>query len=129
MMIFKFDRTMMSRRRMVGGRSRQGLGVAVPLLSLYLMRGRDGGVSRNGRGGGGCLIITILTIILAHSILPVYLHVFTERGRMGVGFIATSNLAVVRFIARVNMRVLFSITRVCKPSITSVELALKRFLT
>ena len=52
-----------------------------------------------------------------------------EAGRVGVGLVASPHLAVVRLVRGMDVRVLLSVARVGKASITSVKLALERFLT
>ena len=48
---------------------------------------------------------------------------------MGVGLVAAAHLAVVGFVAGVDVRVLFSIAGVGEATIAAVELALERLLT
>ena len=56
-------------------------------------------------------------------------YMFPERGRMCVGLVAASHLAVVRLVAGVDVRVLLSITGVGKPSVAAIKLTFEWFLT
>ena len=87
-------------------------------------------LTRHQAGGWTAgLVITVLAVILTDGIFTMDLHVLPERGRMGVGLVTTSHLAVVGFVRGVNVRMLLTITRVCKPTIAAVKLTFERFLT
>ena len=58
-----------------------------------------------------------------------HLEMLPEAGGVGVGLVTASDLAVVRLVRGVHMGVLLPVARVCKPPITSIKLALERFLT
>lgn len=57
----------------------------------------------------------------------VHLHVFPQRGRVGVGFVAAGHPAVVGFVGRMNVRVFFAIRGVGESSVTAFVFALERF--
>ena len=105
----------------VAGRSL--LRTAVPVSHVL-------GLARHQAGAGTAgLVLALLAVEVTDGVLAVDLHVFPERGRMGVGLVAAAHLAVVRFVAGVHMRVLLSITGVGKPSVAAVELTFEWFLT
>ena len=52
-----------------------------------------------------------------------------QGGRVGVGLVASSHSAGVRLVCGVDMHVFLTITRVGKPPVTTLKLALERFLT
>ena len=52
---------------------------------------------------------------------------FSERGRMRVGFIAAADFAVVRFVGSVDVRMLLAVGRVGETTIASVEFAFEGF--
>lgn len=60
---------------------------------------------------------------------PVDFHVLPETRGVRVGFIATGHPTVVRFVRRVNVRVLLPIRRVGESPITAFVLTFERFLT
>ena len=61
-------------------------------------------LSRHQAGGRTTgLVITVLAVKLTNSVLAVDLHVLPEGGRMGVGLVAASHLAVVRLVRRVHV--------------------------
>lgn len=90
--------------------------------------GSGGGGSRLNLHGGGGGVGVVAVVGRGHALLPVYLKVLPERGRMGVGFITSPDITVVRFVGCMNVHVLLSITGVGEPAVTSLDLALKRFL-
>lgn len=49
------------------------------------------------------------------------LHMLTKGGWMSVALVASVHLAVVRFVARVNVRVLLTVGTVGETTITSLE--------
>lgn len=51
-----------------------------------------------------------------------------QRTGVRVALVAAANAAVVRFVGRMDVRVLFAVRRVGETSVTAVELALERFL-
>lgn len=57
------------------------------------------------------------------------LHVFAERAWMSVAFVTSLVLAVVRFVRRMNVRVLLSVAGVSKAAITTREFTHKRLFT
>lgn len=61
--------------------------------------------------------------------LAMELHVFAQRTRVRVTFLTASDLAHVRLVARVDVRMLLPVTAICKPPVAALELAFKRFLT
>ena len=69
----------------------------------------------------------IIALISHHgnSILSMDLEMFSKWGWMGVGLVASTNPASVWFVSGVNMHVLFSVTRVGKSSVTSLDFTLK----
>ncbi len=56
-----------------------------------------------------------------------YLHVFSKRGRMGVGFVAALDFAIVGFIRCVNMGMFLPITAIRESTIATRKFALERF--
>lgn len=58
-----------------------------------------------------------------------YLHMLPKTGWMCIGLITAPDFAVVRFIAGMHMAVFFPITRVGKPTITTLKLTFERFLS
>ena len=106
---------------MVAGRG--WLGTAVPVPHVL-------GLTRHQAGAGaGRLVFALLAVEVTDGVLAVDLHVFPERGRMGVGLVAASHLAVVGFVTGVDVRVLLSITGVGKPAVAPVKLTFEWFLT
>ena len=94
-------------------------------------RGFDGVVG--GRGGSGSILAThrnLIRILTLHcrGNVAVDFHVLSEGTGMCVTFLATSNPTIIRLITSVDMGMLFSVRAVCKSTITSVKLTLKRFL-
>ena len=137
MMILKLDPWMTSWSLMT---PEVGPRVAGPRLRMS--RTSSGRKSRTGSYGqltlavawagtaGGLLTVAVLAVPGApDGVLAMNLHVLPEAGRVGVGLVASPHLAVVRLVRGVHVRVLLSVARVGKASITSVKLALERFLT
>ena len=58
-----------------------------------------------------------------------HLHVFPEAGGVGVRLVTPSHFAVVRFVRRVHMTMLFAITRVGESTVAAFKVAFKRLLT
>lgn len=58
----------------------------------------------------------------------VHLHMLAQRTGMRVALVAATNAAVVRFVGRMNVRVLLAVRRVGEASVAAVELALEGFL-
>ena len=54
---------------------------------------------------------------------------FSKTGWVGIRLVASPDFAVIRFVTSVNMTVLFSVTRIGKPSVTSFKFATKRFFS
>ena len=52
-----------------------------------------------------------------------------KTGWMRIRLITTPDFAIVRLVTRVHMAVFLTITRVGKPPVTTLKLALERFLT
>lgn len=61
--------------------------------------------------------------------LAMELHVFAQRARMRVTFLTASDLAHVRLVARVDVRMLLPVAAVCKPPVATLKLTFERFLT
>lgn len=57
------------------------------------------------------------------------LHVLAKRRRVGVALVAAVNLAVVGFVARVDVRVLLTVGTVGETTITSLELTAEWLLS
>ena len=72
---------------------------------------------------------SIITVITNLAFTCVDLLVFSERWWVRVALVTTSDSAVVGFVCGMNMHVLLTITGVSKPSVTSLNLTLKWFLT
>ena len=138
MMILKLDPWMTSRPLMT---SEVGPRVAGPRLRMSRTRSGDR-KSRTSSSGqltltvagagtaGGLLAVAVLAIAgTPDGVLAVHLHVLPQAGRVGVGLVAAPHLAVVRLVRGVDVRMLLSVARVGKASITSVKLALEWFLT
>ena len=66
---------------------------------------------------------------MRRSLHPVRFQVFPQGGGVGVRLVAAPRGAVVGLVRGVDVHVLLSVARVCKTSIASVNLALKRLLT
>ena len=109
------------RVRLVAGRCL--LGTTVPVTHVVSLARHQAGA----RAGG--LVFALLAVEVTDGVLAVDLHVFPERGRMGVGLVAASHLAVVGFVTGVDVRVLLSITGVGKSSVAAIELTFEWFLT
>lgn len=60
--------------------------------------------------------------------LAVHFHVLPQRARVCVGFVTAADLAVVRLVAGVDVRVLLPVAAVGEFSVAAVKLALERFL-
>ena len=58
-----------------------------------------------------------------------YLHMLPKTGWMCVRLITAPDFAVVWFIAGMHVAVFFPITRVGKPTITTLKLTFERFLS
>ena len=58
-----------------------------------------------------------------------HLHVFPERAWVRVALVAASDLAVVRLVRSVDVRVFFPVAGVGEATIATVELALEGLLT
>ena len=54
---------------------------------------------------------------------------FPEAGGVGVRLVTPSHFAVVRFVRRVHMTMLFAITRVGESTVAAFKVAFKRLLT
>ena len=136
--------------RLVGGMVAGKPGVRVPVLhgnlvvpglhrALVVWGGTPGhGQEVGGAGAGGAvgverrrrgsLGVFALVAEEAQSVLAVNLEVFPQRGGVGVGLVAASHPAGVRFVRGVDMHVLLPVARVGEPSITALNLALEWFL-
>lgn len=82
------------------------------LLSCHLGRPRLPVLARFGRVG-----------------LAMELHVFAQWAWVRVTFLTASDLAHIRLVARMDVRMLLPVTAVCKPPVAALELAFERFLT
>lgn len=82
------------------------------MLSRHLGRPRLPVLARFGRVG-----------------LAMELHVFAQRARVRVTFLTASDLAHVRLVARVDVRMLLPVAAVGKPPAAALEVAFERFLT
>ena len=73
----------------------------------------------------------VITVILCHGdcVLAMDLEMLPQRRRMSVALVTAPHSAVVWFVCGMNMHVLLTITGVSKPSVTSLHLTLKWFLT
>ena len=100
-----------------------GLGTVVPVGHLLVVP------RHQARAGAGGLVFTLLAVELTDGVLAVDLHVFPERGGMSVGLVTPPDLAVVRLVAGVDVRVLLSITGVGEPSVAPVKFTFEGFLT
>ena len=100
-----------------------GLGTVVPVGHLLVVP------RHQARAGAGGLVFTLLAVKLTDGVLAVDLHVFPERGRMGVGLVAASDLTVVWLVTGVDMGVFLSITGVGEPPVAAVKLTFEWFLT
>ena len=99
------------------------LGTAVPVRHVL-------GVTRHQAGAGtGRLVFALLAVEVTDGVLAVDLHVFPERGGMGVGLVTAPDLAVVRLVAGVDVRVLLSITGVGEPPVAAIKFTFEWFLT
>lgn len=58
-----------------------------------------------------------------------HLHMFSQGARVRVRLIAASHFAIVRLVAGVHVRVLFSVAAVRESSIASFKFAFKRLFT
>ncbi len=61
--------------------------------------------------------------------LAVHLHVLAQAARVRVALVAAANLAVVRLVRRVHVRMLLPVGRVGEATVAALELALEGFLT
>ena len=104
--------------------ARRGLlGTTVPVSHVMSLPRHQAGA------GTGGLVFALLAVEVTDGVLAVDLHVFPERGRMGVGLVAASHLAVVRLVAGVHVGVLLSITGVGEPPVAAVKFTFEWFLT
>ena len=104
--------------------ARRGLlGTTVPVSHVMSLPGHQAGA------GTGGLVFALLAVEVTDGVLAVDLHVFPERGGVGVGLVTAPDLAVVRLVAGVDVRVLLSITGVGEPSVAAIKLTFERFLT
>ena len=73
------------------------LGTTVPVTHVVSLARHQAGA----RAGG--LVFALLAVEVTDGVLAVDLHVFPERGRMCVGLVAASDLAVVGLVTGVDM--------------------------
>ena len=78
-----------------GGGAR--LGTGVPVCHVLGVSGHQ------ARARAGRLVFALLAVEVTDGVLAVDLHVFPERGRMCVGLVAASHLAVVGLVTGVDM--------------------------
>lgn len=74
-------------------------------------------------------VVRVVAGAVGRSALAVHFHVLAQRRRVRVGFVAASNLAVVRLVGRVDVRVFLPIRAVGEPPVASVEFTFERFFT
>ena len=72
---------------------------------------------------------TVITKLGRGGLHLVALEMLPQGGRVGVGLVAPSHIAVVRLVRGVDVHMLLPITGVGEPSVTSFHLAFKRFLS
>ena len=83
-------------------RGRQvGVVAIIPVTHVLRLEGRVARHEARSRGGG--FVVAILAVKMTNCIFSVNFHVFSKRGRMGVGFVAASYFAVVRLITGVDV--------------------------
>ena len=88
----------------------------------------DGGAVREG-GRGGARGVLALVSKEPLGLLAVDLEVFPERGGVRVGLVAALHPTRVRLVGGVHVHVLLPVAGVGEPPVTTLDLALKRFLT
>lgn len=74
-------------------------------------------------------IVIRIVIFWQRWCFPMNFHMLSQRTRMGVTFVASAHLAVVRFIARVNVTMLLPVGAVGKATVASFKLTFEWFFT
>lgn len=73
--------------------------------------------------------MTLVTALDVVGLVAVQLHMLSQGAWVGVTLVAAPDLAHVRFIAGVHVRVFLSVAAVRKPPVAALELTFKRFFT
>ena len=94
-------------------------------------RGEAGGAAGAGgvEGGGHRPGVVAVVVGEGEGLGAVDLEMLPEAAGVGVALVAAADVAVVRLVRGVDMHVLLTVTRVGEPSVTTLNLALERFLT
>ena len=74
-------------------------------------------------------VVAVEAVQAGNGVLAVDLEVFPEGGGMCVRLVAALHPTRVRLVGGVNVHVLLPVAGVGEPPVTTLDLALKRFLT